>query len=166
MRHFIQPVAKQLGIGNISWHTFRHTYSTLLHANGEDPKVVQELLRHSSIKVTMDVYGLFWNSRVQVPFAPQLGYEMKNSGDYFFNSGGDNSTDVRFRHALDQTVKFSVFPNLSFEPTYTVFLFENKVDYHVLFQQQFSIKINYAFVWNNNRDKKQQWGYKAPSDGK
>jgi integrase len=56
MRHFIQPVAKQLGIGNISWHTFRHTYSTLLHANGEDPKVVQELLRHSSIKVTMDVY--------------------------------------------------------------------------------------------------------------
>jgi integrase len=41
---------------HISWHTFRHTYSTLLHANGEDPKVVQELLRHSSIKVTMDVY--------------------------------------------------------------------------------------------------------------
>jgi len=56
MRHFIQPVAKKVGIGNISWHTFRHTYSTLLHANGEDPKVVQELLRHSSIKVTMDVY--------------------------------------------------------------------------------------------------------------
>jgi integrase len=27
-----------------------------LHANGEDPNVVQELLRHSSIKVTMDVY--------------------------------------------------------------------------------------------------------------
>jgi integrase len=56
MRHFIQPVAKKLGIGNISWHTFRHTYSTLLGANGEDPKVVQELLRHSSIKVTMDIY--------------------------------------------------------------------------------------------------------------
>ena len=56
MRHFIQPVAKKLGIAGIGWHTFRHTYSTLLHANGEDPKVVQELLRHSSIKVTMDVY--------------------------------------------------------------------------------------------------------------
>ncbi len=56
MRHFIQPVATKLDIGNISWHTFRHTYSTLLHANGEDPKVVQELLRHSSIKVTKDVY--------------------------------------------------------------------------------------------------------------
>jgi integrase len=56
MRMFIKPVAKRLGIGNISWHTFRHTYSCLLHANGEDPKVVQELLRHSSIKVTMDIY--------------------------------------------------------------------------------------------------------------
>jgi integrase len=49
-------VAKTLGIGNISWPTFRHTYSSLLHANGEDPKVVQELLRHASIKVTMDTY--------------------------------------------------------------------------------------------------------------
>jgi len=56
MRHFIQPVATKLGIGNISWHTFRHTYSSLLRDNGEDPKVVQELLRHSSIKVTMDIY--------------------------------------------------------------------------------------------------------------
>lgn len=56
MRHFIQPVANKLGIGNISWHTFRHTYSTLLGSNGEDPKVVQELLRHSSIKITMDIY--------------------------------------------------------------------------------------------------------------
>ena len=57
MRHFIQPVATKLGIGNISWHTFRHTYSSLLRDNGEDPKVVQELLRHSSIKVTMDLHA-------------------------------------------------------------------------------------------------------------
>jgi len=56
MRYFIQPIAKRLGIGHLSWHTFRHTYSTLLRENWEDPRVVQELLRHSSIKVTMDVY--------------------------------------------------------------------------------------------------------------
>jgi integrase len=56
MRHFIQPAATKLGIRQMNWHTFRHTYSTLLHGNGEDPKVVQELLRHSSIKVTMDIY--------------------------------------------------------------------------------------------------------------
>jgi len=41
----------------VSWHTFRRTYTTLLHANKEDVKVVQELLRYSSAKVTMDVYA-------------------------------------------------------------------------------------------------------------
>jgi integrase len=41
------PVIKRLGIAKrVSWHTFRRTYTTLLHANGEDVKVVQELLRH------------------------------------------------------------------------------------------------------------------------
>ena len=40
----------------VSWHTFRHTYSTLLKANGEDVKVVQELLRHGSSRITLDVY--------------------------------------------------------------------------------------------------------------
>jgi integrase len=57
MRYHIQPVVKRLGITKrVSWHTFRRTYSTLLHANCEDVKVVQELLRHGSAKVTMDIY--------------------------------------------------------------------------------------------------------------
>ena len=56
--NYIQPVVRRLGITKkVSWHTFRRTYTTLLHANGEDVKVVQELLRHSSAKVTMDVYA-------------------------------------------------------------------------------------------------------------
>jgi integrase len=50
--------AKRVGITKrIGWHTFRHTYTTLLHANGEDVKVVQELLRHGSARITMDVYA-------------------------------------------------------------------------------------------------------------
>jgi integrase len=58
MRYHIQPVVKRLNIKKrVSWHTFRRTYTTLLHANGEDVKVVQELLRHSSVKMTMDVYA-------------------------------------------------------------------------------------------------------------
>jgi site-specific recombinase XerD len=49
MRDYIQPAARKLGINKkISWHTFRHTFSTLLKGNGEDVKVVQELLRHST----------------------------------------------------------------------------------------------------------------------
>lgn len=58
MRYHIQPVVRRLGINKrVSWHTFRRTYTTLLHANHEDVKVVQELLRHSSVKVTMDIYA-------------------------------------------------------------------------------------------------------------
>jgi integrase len=41
---------------HVTYHTFRHTFGTLLNANGENPKVVQELLRHASLKVTTDVY--------------------------------------------------------------------------------------------------------------
>jgi site-specific recombinase XerD len=58
MRYHIQPVARKLGIDkHVSWHTFRHTYSTLLKANGEDVKVVQELLRHASARITLDIYS-------------------------------------------------------------------------------------------------------------
>lgn len=57
LRRWIKPVAKRVGITKrLGWHTFRHTYSTLLRANGEDIKVVQELLRHANSKITMDVY--------------------------------------------------------------------------------------------------------------
>jgi integrase len=45
MRKIIRPVAINLGISErIGWHTFRHTYSTLLRVTGADIKVMQELL--------------------------------------------------------------------------------------------------------------------------
>jgi integrase len=58
MQYHIQPAAQRVGIAKrLGWHTFRRTYTTLLHANGEDVKVVQELLRHGSARITMDVYA-------------------------------------------------------------------------------------------------------------
>jgi site-specific recombinase XerD len=57
MRYYIQPAAKRAGITKkIGWHTFRHTFSTLIKSLGVDAKVVQELLRHASFKTTMDGY--------------------------------------------------------------------------------------------------------------
>ena len=48
MQHHIIPVARKLGITKrIGWHTFRHTYSTLLRSTGAELKIMQELLRHS-----------------------------------------------------------------------------------------------------------------------
>jgi integrase len=58
MSYHIQPIATKQGISKrIGWHTFRRTYTTLLHANGEDVKVVRELLRAGSAKITLDVYA-------------------------------------------------------------------------------------------------------------
>lgn len=44
-------------MGHFGWHTFRHTYATLLKGNGEDVKVVQELMRHPNISVTLNIYA-------------------------------------------------------------------------------------------------------------
>jgi len=57
LRHYIRPAAVKVGITKrIGWHTFRHSYSTLLKASGADIKVTQELLRHASTRVTLDTY--------------------------------------------------------------------------------------------------------------
>ena len=39
------------------FHDLRHSAATLLLSQGTHPKVVQELLGHSQIAVTMDVYS-------------------------------------------------------------------------------------------------------------
>ncbi|MBW4028069.1 MAG: site-specific integrase [Acidobacteria bacterium] len=63
MKRHIKPAAKAAGIDkNIGWHTFRHSFGTLLKANGEDVKTVQELLRHANSKITLDVYTQAVNS--------------------------------------------------------------------------------------------------------
>jgi integrase len=80
MQYHIQPTARALGITKtIGWHTLRHSLATSLHRNGEEIKVVQELLRHSSSKITLDIYAQAVNadkrraqSRVVHDFIPEL----------------------------------------------------------------------------------------------
>ena len=57
LRKAVRPAAVRAGIvKHIGWHTFRHSFATLLKANGEDVKVVQESLRHANSRITLDVY--------------------------------------------------------------------------------------------------------------
>lgn len=57
MRKVVRPAAIRAGITkHIGWHTFRHSYATLLKANGEDVKTVQESLRHANSRITLDTY--------------------------------------------------------------------------------------------------------------
>ena len=43
--------------GDIGWHTFRHSYRSWLDDTGAPLTVQKELMRHSSIQTTMNVYG-------------------------------------------------------------------------------------------------------------
>jgi integrase len=53
----IKPAAKAANLGDrIGWHTFRHSYSSMLRQLGVDVKVQQELLRHADIRTTMNLY--------------------------------------------------------------------------------------------------------------
>jgi integrase len=51
------PALRRAGLRKIRFHDLRHTYPSLLIANGEHPKRIQALMEHSSTNVTMDVYG-------------------------------------------------------------------------------------------------------------
>jgi integrase len=54
----IRPALARSGIQKrVGWHTFRHSFSTILIANGENVKVVQELMRHSNCRCTLEIYS-------------------------------------------------------------------------------------------------------------
>jgi hypothetical protein len=58
LQKIIRPAAVRARINKrIGWHTFRHTFSTLLIANGENVKVAQELMRHASSRCALEVYS-------------------------------------------------------------------------------------------------------------
>jgi integrase len=56
-RH-IQKAAELAQIkGRIGWHSFRHSYRSWLDQVGASMAVQKDLMRHSSITTTMDIYG-------------------------------------------------------------------------------------------------------------
>ena len=58
LSHLIRPAAMRAGIRKrTGWHTFRHSFSTLLMANGENVKVVQELTRRANCRCTLEIYS-------------------------------------------------------------------------------------------------------------
>lgn len=56
LRHF-EKLLDNAGLPKVRFHDLRHTYATLLLEAGEHPKVVQELLGHSQITMTLDTYS-------------------------------------------------------------------------------------------------------------
>lgn len=48
---------KKAKVPRIPYHGLRHTTASLLLANGTNPKIVKEILGHSGVKVTLDIYS-------------------------------------------------------------------------------------------------------------
>ncbi len=51
------PTLRRAKLPRIRFHDLRHTYASLLIDQGENPKYIQTQMGHSSIKITMDIYG-------------------------------------------------------------------------------------------------------------
>jgi len=49
----LKKICKRAGIRDIGWHVRRHTFASHLVMRGVPLKAVQELLRHSTITMTM-----------------------------------------------------------------------------------------------------------------
>lgn len=54
---FWKRIVKKTGVRYIRFHDLRHTCASLLLSAGTHPKIVQEMLGHASIKVTLDTYS-------------------------------------------------------------------------------------------------------------
>jgi integrase len=57
LKDHIKPVAREAGLPNIGWHSFRHTVSAWGKEAGLELEDVKTLLRHEDIATTSNVYG-------------------------------------------------------------------------------------------------------------
>jgi integrase len=53
----LKPAGEKVSLQGIGWHTFRHTYRSLLDETEAPVRVQQKLMRHSNVATTMNVYG-------------------------------------------------------------------------------------------------------------
>src|SRR5215210_6610202 len=59
VKRSFKPLLEWAGLPSIRFHDLRHTCATLLLGRGVHPKLVQELLGHATISMTLDTYSHF-----------------------------------------------------------------------------------------------------------
>jgi integrase len=57
VRRVFKPALRRAQLPEIRFHDLRHSFASLLIAQGERPKLIAEQLGHASVKITMDRYG-------------------------------------------------------------------------------------------------------------
>ena len=89
----LHRIVKSYGIPRLNVHGLRHTFATRLLEENERPKVVQEMLGHATIGITLDTY-----SHVM----PELKKSAAEKLNHFFNS------PVPSRYKRRKTIGFSI----------------------------------------------------------
>ncbi|MBW2608368.1 MAG: site-specific integrase [Deltaproteobacteria bacterium] len=82
MTRLFAPALRKAGLRRIRFYDLRHSYASLLVAQGEHPKYIQVQMGHSSINVTMDTYGHLMNNVNQE--------SAKRLDSTIFQENGDN----------------------------------------------------------------------------
>lgn len=57
VKRSFKPLLKRADLPEIRFHDLRHTCATLLMGRGVHPKLIQELLGHATIAMTLDTYS-------------------------------------------------------------------------------------------------------------
>jgi integrase len=113
-RHRVfRPAVRRTKLTGFRFHDLRHTYAALMVAAGAHPKYLQAQMGHSSIRVTLDLYGhLFPDANrgvldalddLTAPSTPHRKRTPKNrpnekipvSGDFESGSDGTRTRDLR-----------------------------------------------------------------------
>lgn len=113
-RHRVfRPVVRRTNLIGFRFHDLRHTYAALTVAAGAHPKYLQAQMGHSSIRVTLDLYGhLFADANrgvldaldeLTAPSTPDRKNalneapkeEVPESGDFESGSDGTRTCDLR-----------------------------------------------------------------------
>jgi integrase len=77
LRGHFHKLLKEVGLPDVRFHDLRHSAATLLLSMGVPPKVVQELLGHSNISITMNIYS---------HVLPSMQKEAADKMNWFFDS--------------------------------------------------------------------------------
>ncbi|MCI3227062.1 tyrosine-type recombinase/integrase [Streptomyces sp. NP-1717] len=88
-----EALCGRAGVRKVRFHDLRHTCASLLHEQGADARMIMEVLGHSSIRVTMDIYTFVRLDSQRSAF-DRVGDALRGDGNGRDDNDGSAGTPV------------------------------------------------------------------------